>query len=94
MPASGVANPWTAAIVAEPTGTVSSITPLGIDQLPPSLSLIERGHIEEVLRFTGGNKARAARILGITAATLYNKLKVYKAADAKTEPVKPAAASK
>ncbi len=52
-------------------------------EMPPPLSMVERLHIEEVLRFTGGNKARAARILGITAATLYNKLKVYKAADAK-----------
>jgi DNA-binding NtrC family response regulator len=49
---------------------------------PPPLSEVERRHIEDVLRFTGGNKARAARILGITAATLYNKLKVYKAHDA------------
>ena len=49
---------------------------------PPPLSEVERLHIEDVLRFTGGNKARAARILGITAATLYNKLKVYKAQDA------------
>jgi two-component system response regulator HydG len=67
--------------ITPPTGT--SMTPLGVEQLPPSLSDIERNHIEEVLRFTGGNKARAARILGITAATLYNKLKVYKARDAK-----------
>ena len=51
-------------------------------ETPPSLSLVERRHIEETLEFTGGNKARAARILGITAATLYNKLKVYKAQDA------------
>jgi DNA-binding protein Fis len=34
-----------------------------------------------VLSFTGGNKARSARILGITAATLYNKLKLYRAQD-------------
>ena len=46
------------------------------------MSEVERRHIEDVLRFTGGNKARAARILGITAATLYNKLKIYKAQDA------------
>jgi two-component system response regulator AtoC len=66
-----------------PSGTATGTTPaLGVDQLPPSLSIIERQHLEEVLRFTGGNKARAARILGITAATLYNKLKVYRARDA------------
>ena len=48
---------------------------------PPSLSEIERRHIESTLEFTGGNKARAARILGITAATLYNKLKIYRTQD-------------
>jgi DNA-binding NtrC family response regulator len=70
--------------ITPPAGTATGSTPaLGVDQLPPSLSDVERQHLEEVLRFTGGNKARAARILGITAATLYNKLKVYRARDAK-----------
>ena len=57
---------------------------VGDGESPPSLSEVERRHIELVLGYTGGNKARAARILGITAATLYNKLKLYKAADAKS----------
>jgi DNA-binding NtrC family response regulator len=68
-----------------PAGGVAA-PDLGDEDVPPSLSQIERRHIEEVLRFTGGNKARAARILGITAATLYNKLKIYKAHDAEGTP--------
>lgn len=75
-----------------PAGGVAAPN-LGENESPPPLSVVERLHIEEVLRFTGGNKARAARILGITAATLYNKLKVYKAQDAKIEKPKSAAAS-
>ena len=47
---------------------------------PPPLAEIEKRHILKVLDYTGGNKMRSARILGITTATLYNKLKAYKAA--------------
>jgi DNA-binding NtrC family response regulator len=49
---------------------------------PPSLAQVERRHIERTLEFTSGNKARAARYLGVTVATLYNKLKRYRAHDA------------
>ncbi len=39
---------------------------------------MEREYIESVLRFTEGNKTKAADILGITRATLYEKIKHYK----------------
>jgi len=42
---------------------------------PKSLHEVELNYIEIVLRVTGGNKARAARILGIGQATLWRKLK-------------------
>ncbi len=45
-----------------------------------SLAEIEKRHILRVLSSTGGNKTRAARILGIDTKTLYNKLKAYGAA--------------
>jgi transcriptional regulator with GAF, ATPase, and Fis domain len=42
---------------------------------PQSLDEMERDHIIRVLRETGGNKKRAAEILGIERRTLYNKAK-------------------
>jgi hypothetical protein len=44
------------------------------------LAEMEKRHILRVLASTGGNKTRAARILGIDTKTLYNKLKAYGAA--------------
>ena len=44
---------------------------------PTSLSEIEKDHIQRVLEHTGGNKKRAAEILGIERCTLYSKLKNY-----------------
>jgi transcriptional regulator with GAF, ATPase, and Fis domain len=44
---------------------------------PMSLEEIEKEHIERVLAHTGGNKKRAADILGIERCTLYAKLKFY-----------------
>ncbi len=38
---------------------------------------VEAGHIREALRETGGNKARASRLLGISRDTLYKKMKKY-----------------
>ena len=46
------------------------------------LAEIEKRHILRVLSSTGGNKTRAARILGIDTKTLYNKLKAYGASAA------------
>ena len=64
---------------------------IGIDDLPPdvgvapviahtkgeirTLAEIERDHISAALRATDGNRAEAAKRLGIGAATLYRKLK-------------------
>jgi len=67
-------------------------TAIGIEHLPPdlrqrspadrryqpqSLSDVERLHIERALRHHSGNRTRAALELGISRATLINKIKVY-----------------
>ena len=42
-----------------------------------SLEEVERGHILNILKESGGNYSKAARILGISRITLYNKAKAY-----------------
>jgi DNA-binding NtrC family response regulator len=66
---------------------------IGVEQLPPdlrqrgntdrrytaqSLSEVERQHIERTLRHHAGNRTRAAIELGISRATLINKIKAYR----------------
>jgi two-component system response regulator HydG len=43
----------------------------------PSLEVIERAYIMWVLQAEGGNKTRAAEVLGIDPSTLYRKLSRY-----------------
>jgi two-component system response regulator HydG len=44
---------------------------------PQALADVARVHIEKTLKFHGGNRTRAAQELGISRATLINKIKVY-----------------
>src|SRR5690349_6809663 len=44
---------------------------------PQALAEVERAHVEKTLRFHGGNRTRAAQELGISRATLINKIKAY-----------------
>src|SRR5450631_132828 len=61
---------------AQPTAEQVDHLPLGGIQL----ECIERAAIEQTLRQTGGNKVRAAELLGIAPSTLYVKLKRYQKA--------------
>ncbi len=56
-------------IERQPTPLVSGEAPVN-----PPLEIIERAYIEWVLRSEGGNKTRAAEVLGIDPSTLYRKL--------------------
>lgn len=42
-----------------------------------TLAEVEKEHIEHALSVHGGNKTRAAKSLGITIKTIYNKLHEY-----------------
>jgi two-component system, NtrC family, response regulator HydG len=41
------------------------------------LDMIEREAIFQTIKFTNGNRARAAKVLGVSSRTLYNKLQRY-----------------
>lgn len=55
--------------------TVSAAAPSGGPAATGSLDQMEKDHIIKVLKETGGNKKKAAEILGIERRTLYNKAK-------------------
>lgn len=56
-----------------------------LDHKTPTLESIEQAYIHWVLEQTGGNKSKAARMLGIDASTLYRKLEKYKIGQVRTE---------
>jgi DNA-binding NtrC family response regulator len=63
-----------------PVRVVEAPTPRLVEDrtLPnPAMEVIERAYIEWVLRAEGGNKSRAAEVLGIDPSTLYRKLARY-----------------
>jgi DNA-binding NtrC family response regulator len=60
--------------ITEAQATQLAATPGGIVDDRPTLAELERRYIELILRETGGNKKRAAEILGIDRRTLYRTL--------------------
>ena len=70
--------------VIEPDALPERVTarraePLVSERAPvsPTLEAIERAYIQWVLQNEGGNKSRAADLLGIDPSTLYRKLARY-----------------
>jgi DNA-binding NtrC family response regulator len=63
-----------------PERVIEPPMPRLVDEEPPAnppMEVIERAYIEWVLRAEGGNKSRAAEVLGIDPSTLYRKLNRY-----------------
>ncbi len=65
LPAEITASKATEPFIREKTDRISFIT---IEEL-------EQKYIREVLNYTGGNKTRAAKILGIHPTSLFRKIK-------------------
>lgn len=61
--------------IRESGHTAAIVSEAAKRQVP--LREVERSYIQEVLRQTGGNKSRAAEILGLDRKTLYRKLEEY-----------------
>lgn len=63
---------------ASPVALAAALTPAGRPGAPPPpLEAIEREHILAMLRYTRGNKRRAAQLLGIARSTLIQKVRRY-----------------
>jgi len=63
-----------------PQRVLEAPTPALVSERPlpnPAMEVIERAYIEWVLQAEGGNKSRAAEVLGIDPSTLYRKLNRY-----------------
>jgi two-component system response regulator AtoC len=60
-----------------PSSVEGSLTTSTSSGAPVTLEQLERQHILRVLEGAGGNRERAAAILGISARTLYRKLREY-----------------
>jgi two-component system response regulator HydG len=52
----------------------------------PTLEVVEQAYITWVLQTEGGNKTRAAEVLGIDPSTLYRKLSRYEGGGNAGEP--------
>ena len=63
-----------------PPSLLEDAGPAETEALPvvSTIREVEKAHIARVLKFTGGQVSKAARILGIDRRTLYRKIEAYK----------------
>lgn len=61
-----------------PYEIISSDTVTGQERSDTSLEAVEKEHILKILKIAGGNKTKAAEMLGLALTTLYRKIAYYK----------------
>jgi len=69
--------------IGDRSAQIPSDTPVVTVPVGTSLDEAERWIVLATLRRCGGNKTRAAAMLGVSLKTLYNRLHAYRAADAR-----------
>ncbi len=67
-------EPITAAHIHLPGARVAPADSWPAGELQPAVEAFERAHVTRVLRECDGNRDEAARVLGLSSATLYRKL--------------------
>jgi DNA-binding NtrC family response regulator len=72
----GLSHAGSSAVAPAASEAAGVIDAVPVDS-PDALSGVERDHIIEVLARAGGNKAKAARMLGLDRRTLYRRLEAY-----------------
>jgi transcriptional regulator with GAF, ATPase, and Fis domain len=67
-------------VLVEPAAALRRLLPPPVEEEQQQMTLaeVEKRHILRVLAANDGNKSRAARVLGVDAKTLYNKLNRYR----------------
>ena len=72
--------------VSKPASAIASRVPVAS---PDDLEVIERKHVEEVLRRCGNNKVQASKALGISRRTLYRLIEKYELGNREPVNVEP-----
>ena len=73
-------------VAVQPLNSLQSLVGPGLEHIIPLADFNkeqERRYIEETIKFNGGVRENAAKMLGISMATLYRKIEVKKGAGKK-----------
>ena len=70
-------NTWAWEVFGEYNDRLAPVACIATGDMEGSMAEIERAAIEATLELVGGNRQKAAKVLGIGERTLYRKIKEY-----------------